>query len=109
MAKQKRTNYLIKEQALNKTINDALKLKDDLNNFSSFKDHSTNQLFFVCTSEQLYKVLDKFKSDLDLNKNIYLEDLKNLLGFAMQLKMHDRYERLICQIRSMIKERENFK
>lgn len=64
--KYKQTNYLIKQDALNQTINDALSLKNDLNNFASFRDISTNQLFFISTEEQLMRFL---KNNLNILMN----------------------------------------
>jgi len=104
--KYKRINFSIKKDCLDKTLNDSLKLKEDIENVSSFKDNYNNQLFFVLTEEQFFKIKKSFEAKIENKEKDFLEELRNLRGFAMQLKMHDRYERLLCQISSIIKDRE---
>lgn len=61
-AKNSRKRYLIKEEALRDVLENALKLKKDKENVSTFIDRYNNQMFFVLTEEQFYLIISNVKN-----------------------------------------------
>jgi len=77
--------YLIKEEALRNTLEEALRLKKDKENVSTFTDRYNNQMFFVLTEEQFRFMIEEKKKEgaqafwRDWKKYVLSNDLKKRL------------------------------
>lgn len=55
--KNKRIRYLIKEEALRKTLENAIRVEDSLEEVSSLIDHFNKKMFFVLTEKQFNSIV----------------------------------------------------